>query len=59
MLVIKPDRFLKTLEIYFMTFETLPEIGVILRPRSIWHAVSNYRDGGINKAVRRKKQGLK
>ena len=32
----------------------LPEIGDILRPRSIWHAVSNYQDGGIKKAVRRK-----
>ena len=34
--------------------DTLPEIGDILRPRSIWHAVSNYQDGGIKKAVRRK-----
>ena len=33
---------------------TLPEIGDILRPRSIWHAVSNYQDGGIKKAVHRK-----
>ena len=33
---------------------SLPEIGDILRPRSIWHAVSNYQDGGIKKAVRRK-----
>ena len=33
---------------------TLLEIGDILRPRSIWHAVSNYQDGGIKKAVRRK-----
>ena len=32
----------------------LPEIGDILRPRSIWHAVSNYQDGGIKKVVRRK-----
>ena len=37
----------------------LPEIGDILRPRSIWHAVSNYQDGGINKAVRRKKTRTK
>ena len=36
--------------------KTLPEIGDILRPRSIWHAVSNYQDGGIKKAVRRKKK---
>ena len=33
---------------------SLPEIGDILRPRSIWHAVSNYQDGGMKKAVRRK-----
>ena len=34
--------------------DALPEIGDILRPRSIWHAVSNYQDGGIKKAVHRK-----
>ena len=38
----------------FIVNETLPEIGDILRPRSIWHAVSNYQDGGIKKAVHRK-----
>lgn len=39
--------------VYFIMV-ALPEIGDILRPRSIWHAVSNYQDGGIKKAVHRK-----
>ena len=34
--------------------QSLPEISDILRPRSIWHAVSNYQDGPMKKAVRRK-----
>ena len=38
----------------FISTWSLPEIGDILRPRSIWHAVSNYQDGGMKKLVRRK-----
>ena len=36
--------------------QSLPEISDILRPRSIWHAVSNYQDGRMKKAVRRKNE---
>ena len=51
------ERNHKVLDKILLQRRSLPEIGDILRPRSIWHAVSNYQDGGdggIKKAVRRK-----